>query len=179
MSSQYLCVIVKWWAKFTTVRNCCLGIFMTFMTNGTCNGSLSWDWIFSDNDHVHSFAFCRDTFLVKCSLPRCLWTWQMTVPSFIWMIRGWIAPLAYSFKIWCLGICIIILAATMRRRGMNNAHQHALICCHWREGFLSDYEQRRTHSPSVPPSRMWALMERRQLSWGEDVTLDNEASSWS
>ena len=47
---------------------------------------------------------------------------NMTVPGFIWMIRGSIAPLAFSFKIWCLGICIIILAAaTMRMRGMNNA----------------------------------------------------------
>ena len=68
---------VNWWAKFTTVRNCCLGIFMTFMTNGTCNGSLSWDWIFSDNDRVHGFAFSRTVFLHKCSLPRCLWQSQV------------------------------------------------------------------------------------------------------
>ena len=36
-------------------------------------------------------------------------------------------------------------------------HQHALICCHWREFFLSEYEQRRTNPPSVPPSRIRAL----------------------
>ena len=92
---------------------------------------------------------------------------NMTVPGFIWIIRGYIAPLAYSFKIWCHGICIIILAATMRRRGMNNAACNALICCHWREGFLSDYEQRRTSSPSVPPSR-WRggnCHEQRMSRW--------------
>ena len=110
-----ICFIVIWWAKFTIVRNCCLGIFMTFMTNVTCNGSLSWYWIFSDNDHhVHIvLAFCK----VSCSLiPR----WFMTVPGFIWT-KGWYAPLAYSFRIWSPSEYVLSFWQRQWGWGLNNA----------------------------------------------------------